>query len=324
MSLWIWKSAMVWPMKRKIMMLLLGLGILLFILFPEVVNRGAKTGLLLWFHTVLPALLPFMILSTFMVKENITEVVSRVAAPIFCRLFGVSKPGCYPVVIGLLSGYPVGARTVAQVYEQGLISRKEAQYILSFCNNASPMFMMEYIGLECMNLKMPACMCVLLYLSAWLNAFCERIWKKYRFREEEKSREMNWKHRRGNWIASLDESILDAFVVITKVGGYMLLFSIIALWMENVLPVNDLIKYIGIGVLEITTGGALFARLSMEEWLRGGIFLGLCAFGGFSSVAQTASVLSDTDLSVKKYIFAKVRQMIIAFGLGVGWFHLFS
>lgn len=310
-------------MKRKIMMLFLCLGILLFILFPEVVNRGAKTGLLLWFHTVLPALLPFMILSTFMVKENVTEVVSRVAAPVFCRLFGVSKVGCYPVVIGLLSGYPVGARTVAQVYGQGLISREEAQYILSFCNNASPMFLMEYIGLECMNLKMPAQICVLLYLSAWLGALCERVTKKLDFSGRELKKPGRFSKRRGNWIASLDESILDAFIVITKVGGYMLLFSIAALWMENILPVGDMIKYIGIGVLEITTGGALFARLTMEEWLRGGIFLALCAFGGFSSVAQTASVLSDTDLSVKKYFLAKLRQTVIAFVLGGGWFYLF-
>lgn len=293
---------------------------MLFVLFPEVVNRGAKTGLLLWFHTVLPALLPFMILSTFMVKENITGVVSRVAAPVFCRLFGVSGAGCYPVVIGLLSGYPVGARTVAQVYKKGLISRGEAQYILSFCNNASPMFMMEYIGLECMNLKMPAQLCMLLYLSAWLNALGERIVKKYDFRRQ-KNAVIAMSRRRGNWIASLDESILDAFVVITKVGGYMLLFSILSLWIENVLPVGEMIKYIGIGVLEITTGGALFARLTMEEWLRGGIFLALCAFGGCSSVAQTASVLSDTDLSVKKYILAKLRQMVIAFVLGAGWFY---
>lgn len=308
-------------MKRKIMMLSLCLGILLFILFPEVVNRGAKTGLLLWFHTVLPALLPFMILSTFMVKENITGVVSRVAAPIFCRLFGVSRAGCYPVAIGFLSGYPVGARTVAQVYGQGMITREEAQYILSFCNNASPMFMLEYIGLECMNLRVPAQLCALLYLSAWLNALWTRIGNRYHFRDREEKAEIGISHRRGNWIASLDESILDAFVVIAKVGGYMLLFSILALWMENVLPVGDVIKYIGIGVLEITTGGALFARLTMAEWLRGGIFLGLCAFGGLSSVAQSASVLSDTDLSVKRYVLAKCRQMVIAFVLGAGWFY---
>ena len=102
----------------------------------------------------------------------------------------------------------------------------------------------------------------------------------------------------------------------------MMLFSIIALWMENVLPVADAIKYIGIGVLEITTGGALFARLHLANWLQGGIFLGLCAFGGLSSVAQTASVLSDTNLSVKKYVLAKIRQMGIAFALGACWFYI--
>lgn len=309
-------------MKRKIMISSLCVGILLFIIFPELVNRGAKTGLLLWFHTVLPALLPFMILSTFMVRENITGAVSRVAAPLFCRLFGVSEAGCYPVVIGFLSGYPVGARTVAQVYGRGMISKEEAQYILSFCNNASPMFMLEYIGLECMNLKTPAQLCVLLYLSAWLNALWQRLVKKYHFRVEKRSGGIESSRRRGNWIASLDESILDSFVVITKVGGYMILFSIVAVWMENVLPIGNIIKYIGIGVLEITTGGALLARLTVEEWLKGGLFIGLCAFGGLSSVAQTASVLGETDLSVKKYILAKLRQMAIAFLLGAGWFYV--
>lgn len=38
----------------------------------------------------------------------------------------------------------------------------------------------------------------------------------------------------------------------------------------------------------------------------------LCAFGGISSVAQTYSVLSGTDLSIKKYVIAKIRQGFIA------------
>ena len=35
----------------------------LIILFPGVILEGAQAGLLLWFNTVLPALLPFLILS---------------------------------------------------------------------------------------------------------------------------------------------------------------------------------------------------------------------------------------------------------------------
>lgn len=312
-------------MKRKIGIVILGIGGLGFLFFPDVVNRGAKTGLILWFHTVLPALLPFMILSVFMIRQNITGIVSRLAAPVFGRLFGISGNGCYPALIGFLSGYPVGARTTAQVYEKGMISKGEAQYILSFCNNASPMFLLEYIGLECMNLSVPVQVCLLIYLSVWINSLIERVlWKRGRYGTDAEGGDRADKPVqspvRENWIASLDASILDAFTVITKIGGYMILFSIAARWLEDFLPVSEMAKYIGIGVLEITTGGALIARLSMPAWLQGGIFLALCAFGGLSSVAQTASVLSDTDLSVSDYILAKIRQAVLAFCLGGIWF----
>ena len=135
-------------MNRRKLTLLLGSIILLFILFPDMVAEGAKLGLTLWFHTVLPALLPFMILSGFMIKQNVTGAVSRVVYPVFARLFGLSKAGCYPAVIGLLSGYPVGAKTTAQLYKEGMLSKEEAQYLLTFCNNASPMFLLEYIGVN--------------------------------------------------------------------------------------------------------------------------------------------------------------------------------
>lgn len=90
-----------------------------------------------------------MVLSNFMIKQNVTGAVSRVAYPVFARVFGLSKAGCYPAVIGLLSGYPVGAKTTAQLYREKMLSKSEAQYLLTFCNNASPMFLLEYIGVNC-------------------------------------------------------------------------------------------------------------------------------------------------------------------------------
>ena len=103
-------------MSRRKLVVLLGIIILLFIFFPDMVAGGAKLGLTLWFHTVLPALLHFMILSSFMIKQNVTGSVSRVVYPVFARIFGLSRAGCYPAVIGLLSGYPVGAKTTAVSY----------------------------------------------------------------------------------------------------------------------------------------------------------------------------------------------------------------
>ena len=66
-------------MKRKIGILFAYLVIVFFVFFPETVCQGAKTGLLLWFQTVLPALLPFMIVSGFFVKKNITDSINKMA-----------------------------------------------------------------------------------------------------------------------------------------------------------------------------------------------------------------------------------------------------
>lgn len=305
-------------MNRKFLAILLGVLILLFVFFPAMVSQGAKLGLTLWFHTVLPALLPFMVLSNFMIKQNVTGAVSRVVYPVFARMFGLSRAGCYPAVIGLLSGYPVGAKTTAQLYRERMISREEAQYLLSFCNNASPMFLLEYIGVHCIRLQYPVMLLGIIYLSAWIGSFFSG---RREFYKEGSSKKAPCCEEQPI-IISLDESILDAFTTITKIGGYIILFSILAQLVSELLPISVVFQYIGIGILEITTGGAVISELYLEEWLRNSILVGLCAFGGLSSVAQTASVLAGTDLSVGKYLAAKIRQTIIVTGLALLWFRM--
>lgn len=306
-------------MNRKFLAILLGIIIILFVVFPGIISQGAKFGLTLWFHTVLPALLPFMVLSNFMIKQNITGGVSRVSYPLLKRVFGLSREGCYPAVIGFLSGYPIGAKTTAQLYREGRISKEEAQYLLSFCNNLSPMFLVEYIGIHCMGLQVPAMLLFIIFLSGWLGSFFAG--RKRFYRESTKNIKISC-YQKQTVIASLDESILDAFLTITKIGGYIILFSILAQLVSELLQVSAIIKYIGIGILEITTGGAVLSEMCVGEEFMKSILAGLCAFGGLSSIAQTASVLVGTDLSTGKYLLAKIRQAIIAACLSVLWFSM--
>lgn len=43
-------------------------------------------------------------------------------------------------------GYPVGARTVAELYGRGEIAREEAEQLLAFCNNSGPGFFLGVCG----------------------------------------------------------------------------------------------------------------------------------------------------------------------------------
>ena len=71
-------------------------------------------------------------------------------------------------------------------------------------------------------------------------------------------------------------------------------------------------QLIGVGIMEITTGGEFIAVLDMPLYVKAVLLSLFCAFGGMSSVAQTSSVLLGSGLSTKKYIAVKLRQSVIA------------
>lgn len=305
-------------MKRKVLILSIAAVIGTFVLFPAIVSRGAAKGLLLWFNVIFPALLPFMILSGVIVRMGITSAIGRAIYPVMHLFFRISKNGCYPVVVGLLSGYPLGAKTVSDMCSNGSISKKEGQFLISFCNNASPMFLLEYIGVYCIGMKQPVWVLVVVYLSAFLSAsleFLRRGRVDYEKMYQEKPTNLFRGESSCTLIEALDKSILDSFVTLAKVGGYIILFSICVQLFQTLFAGNTFLGVIGVGTLEITTGAEAIRGITetrAHKWIAG---IGICAFGGFSSIAQTSSVIQESGLSTKKYIAAKIRHAVVAVAL---------
>lgn len=311
---------------------------LLIILFSEASLEGATRGLLLWFNTVLPTLLPFMIISNLLVNMDIAHVLGELLYPIFKILFRVSPGGCYPILIGLLSGIPVGAKTIADLVEKNDIDLDEGQYLLSFCNNASPMFIMNFIAitqLEQSSLRFH--LLFINFISGYLGGilyfklggkFKKSINKTlnssnkhnrhldretpYSVHTQELTKETNSKEATVSFdFSMLDTAIMDSFEVITKVGGYIILFSIPTEIISSS-GVNPLIKLITNGMLEIATGISYISNSSLSLNTKIVLIVSITAFGGFSALAQTNSVINKTRLSIGIYFKNKLIQMILA------------
>lgn len=118
---------------------------------PQEVFSGASDGLLLWFQIVLPTLLPFIILSNLLIYTNSISFFSRILSPALKSIFHISVNGSFAVMAGFLCGYPMGAKVTSDLTSEKLISKEEGAYLLSFCNNTSPMFIVSYIVTQ--NLK---------------------------------------------------------------------------------------------------------------------------------------------------------------------------
>ena len=135
-------------MKKFIITVSTLLFLCLLLVFPKIALIGATRGLLLWFNTILPTLLPFLIISNLIMQFQITDCLTTFLYPTLGKLLRISKAGCYPMIIGMLSGYPVGAKACADLVKNKEISREEGQFLLCFCNNASPMFIISYITFQ--------------------------------------------------------------------------------------------------------------------------------------------------------------------------------
>ena len=119
--------------------------------FPQTVFAGASYGLLLWFRHVLPTLLPYMVLINILIRTPALHWICHITSPFLCPLLGTSYYGTFAVLTGFLCGYPMGAKTASDLLDAQKISRSEASYLLSFCNNTSPAFILNYVVIQ--NLK---------------------------------------------------------------------------------------------------------------------------------------------------------------------------
>ena len=101
-------------------------------------------ALQLWFEKMIPSLFPFMVLSGLIVRLNLGRDISLPAYPLLGRLYRISRTMCTTLITGFLFGFPLGAKTIAEQYSLGQLSREQAQYLLSFCNNIGPVYLLSF------------------------------------------------------------------------------------------------------------------------------------------------------------------------------------
>ena len=286
---------------------LLGCFFFLMILYPSITFEGACNGLILWFQTVLPTLLPLAIISNLLIATNGIHFISRYISKLFYNFFHVSSSGSYAVLIGFLCGYPMGAKTIDDLVRSHHISPKEGQYLLSFCNNTSPMFIIGYLVLQNFQDKK-------LLLPSLIILMATPILCSFFFRSRYRNKELHFAKtiQKSNGITFhfelFDQAILNGFETLTKVGGYIVLFSILLLFAKQ-LPHSTLFAF-----LEITNGIPCILETNFSFEIQFILCLALVSFGGLCSVLQTRAMIQNSGLSIRPYIKEKlITAMVTSF-----------
>ncbi len=302
------------------------------ILFSKSNIIAVKSGLNLWINNIVPSLFSFFIAVELLNNTFLPKLIGKWFQKIMRPFFNVPGIGAYALFMGIISGYPVGAKIVTDLRNNNLCTKEEAERLITFTNNSSPLFILGTVGITLFNDTSIGILLLITHILACFTvAFIFKFWKSET--REEYIKEIN----SSSDILSfkdlgkiLSTSIINAIESVVLIGGFVVFFNVLLSILNkislfklifvilkptfNVLNINpNFIVPIISGLIELTSGVSLVASVPSASLGINVIFASfLLGFGGISILLQVWGISSNSDISIKPYILGKLLQGIFA------------
>lgn len=319
------------------------------VLYPEVAFQASLRGLKIWWDVVFPAMLPFFITAELMMAFGVVHLFGIVLEPLMRPLFRVPGSGGFVMAVALISGNPMGAKLTTRLREQGLITRSEAERLVSFTCTAGPLFIFGAVAVGFFeNASVGLFLAIVHYSSCFIVAFFMRF-------HESDGQKTPKQLRGGNILIrafqamhlariqdvrpigqKLGEAVTSSVQTLLMIGGFVIIFSVLihvftyvgitAIVSILVVPVLHLLQLsqqlampIVAGILEMTIGSQIISEPTTNTTLLTQLAF-VCLFLGWNGLsihAQVASVLSKSDIRYTPYLVGRVFHGIFGFILAI-------
>lgn len=268
------------------------------ILDAKTAISGVSQGIELCIKSIIPALFPFMLVASFcsaFLRELPLHILELILAP--CRL---PKGAASIFMIGMLGGYPIGAKLTHDAYINGSLSKADAQRMLMFCSNAGPSFIFGVLGSIFSEKWIPWFIWSVNILSAYLVGLITAV-------------PPTTNHTKLLAVDfSITKSVFEALKSLLNICGWVTVFRLLLAYLEKIFIYTQkpTIRVLVSGTLELSNG---CLQIPLISDIRTKILVAILmiTFGGFCVILQTASVAPK--LSIQYYIKGKLYQTIFAF-----------
>jgi sporulation integral membrane protein YlbJ len=338
--------------KSLIMPLLLiaaGIGVFaLMLYFPEESLRSAIRGLTIWWDVLFPALFPFFVISEMLLGLGIVHFIGAWLDPLMRPLFRVPGIGGFVMAMGFASGYPVGARLTAKLWEDRLVTRDEGERLVAFTTSSDPIFLIGAVSVGFFHHpQLAAVLAAAHYGASILIGLLMRFHgKKDRPLNEKTAAPAGLSGRLRYSLTAMHQarmsdgravsellfqSVRNSLRLMMVVGGLVVFFSTLLELLTrsqlmNVLyaSLQFLLDRIGLpitlappivnGLFEVTLGAqsAGSAEGGVRLIDKAAVAAFVLSWGGLSVHAQIMSILNRTDLRYRPLVFARLAHGIMS------------
>ena len=312
-------------------------------LYPRVVFDGAVLGLKTWWNIVFPALLPFFIASELLMNFGVVHFMGVLLEPVMRPLFNVPGAGSFVMMVGFFSGYPIGSMVTARLRSEGLCTRVEAERLMSFTNNSSPLFMLAAVAIGMFNNPKVG---LLIAGAHYLSNLTLGLGLRFYGRD---GREHYPAHPRDSSIMRhafqrmlqvqredhrplgkvMGDAVRSAVTNLLNIGGFIILFAVIIRLLTTagvidalagilgllLLPLGfapGILPALGSGFFEMTIGSKLASETAAPLIQRVTAVGMILAWSGLSVHAQAASMIAETDIRMKPFIITRMAHTALA------------
>ena len=271
-------------------------------------------GLVLCAKTVIPSLFPFMVLSELLVASGGGEILGKLCERPFRGLFGISGSGVCALLMGLICGFPVGAKTAVSLCRRGEIDTAELSRLLCFCNIPSSAFLINAVGVSLFgNRRFGLILYGICLLASVLTALLLHLLAPLpRSAPDHPHRPILL-----TGVSVFTHSVTSAATAMLHVCAYVVFFSAL------IGTLGQLLSAFGAGQTAVATlfgffelsGGVLQASAISDPHTAQWLTALLCGWSGLSVHLQILSLCGDLpdrkSVSVSSYLLSKLFQGIL-------------
>lgn len=267
----------------------------LFIVFAKEVKEATLHAFRFSLTVIVPSIFPFTVLSG--IYASLTPQRGKKGKGRIARLLGIPAQALGVCFLSVLVGFPQSGMMVSDLYNEGRITREDAERLFPMLNNPSVGFVTVGVGLGAFGSVRIG---IFLYLCVLISSFLIGRFGKRRAGRPSEYAPVCPKER------SLPELIRDASFTTLAVVGFVVFFTVLSAILNKIL-LCPFLRLLALLTLEVTggaTGAASLLGISLP------LRLALCAFalgfGGICVGMQSEIYLRGSSLPVLPYYERKL------------------
>lgn len=291
--------------KRDVFLLFTLLGIAtVFIAFSSEMRKGAYQGLALAENTIIPSLLPLLIIFLLIMKTGAKDVLARLLGNISLYAFNLPKVTFPAIFLGMIGGYPTGALLTQELFDKGEIDSSQAKVIMRFNLCGGCGFIITAVGsVSLLNIKAGIILFFSNVISNIIIGIAQGIGRKrtdsgfYSFTESIKISD------------ALTSAVSSSVNSVLNITAFVILFSAI----NEILKLPEFL----LPLLEITNGicdGGKFSLPEISTYL---------AFGGLCIHFQLLPILMKMGVNYGDFLIFRVISALLSYCITKGLLWVF-